>query len=67
MNENNFWLWLERISNIVQLMSYEILLNDFNNTDLMMYLQHQDDLLNEIISQNQKILSLLKGENDARN
>ena len=61
MNDNNFWLWIDRISNIAQLESYQILLEDFNNTDLMQYLQHQDELLNTIIDQNQKIINLLEG------
>ena len=61
MNDNNFWLWINRISNIAQLESYQILLEDFNNTDLMQYLQHQDELLNTIIDQNQQIINLLEG------
>jgi hypothetical protein len=61
MNDNNFWLWIDRISNIAQLESYQILLEDFNNTDLMNYLQHQDELLNTIIDQNQQIINLLEG------
>lgn len=51
---------LELISNILQIKSYEILVNDFNNTDLMEYLKHQDDLLNKIIDQNDQIIKLLK-------
>jgi hypothetical protein len=51
---------LELISNILQIKSYEILVNDFNNTDLMEYLKHQDDLLNKIINQNDQIIRLLK-------
>lgn len=58
---NDFDKNLERISNILQILSYEILVTDFNNTDLMQYLKHQDDLLNKIIRQNEEILSLLKG------
>lgn len=53
---------LERISNILQILSYEILVSDFNNTDLMQYLKHQDELLNKIIEQNKKIIDILKGE-----
>lgn len=66
MNENNFWFWLSVVSNLAQLASYDILLNDFNNHDLMEYLKHQDKLLNTIIEQNQKVIELLKGEGDAR-
>ena len=59
---NNFENSLEILSNIIQLKSYEILVNDFNNTDLMKYLKHQDDLLDKIIEQNNEIIHLLKGE-----
>lgn len=67
MNDNSFWFWLNVMANFAQLESYNILLNDFDNHDLMEYLNHQDDLLTTIIEQNQEIISLLKGENDARN
>ncbi len=66
---NNFENSLEILSNIIQLKSYEILVNDFNNTDLMKYLKHQDEILNKIIKQNEKIieqnekiLNMKKGE-----
>lgn len=59
---SNFDKNLELISNILQIMSYEILVKDFNNTDLMKYLKHQDNLLNRIIEQNNEILNLLKKE-----
>ena len=58
---NNFEKNLDILSNIIQLKSYDILINDFNNHDLMQYLQHQDNLLNEIIKQNEKIIKLLEG------
>lgn len=58
---NNFENNLELISNLLQIKSYEILVKDFNNTDLMKYLKHQDELLNKIIHQNSEIISLLKG------
>ena len=62
MNENNsFWFWLEVIANLAQLESYNILLNDFDNEDLMKYLEHQDTLLNKIIEQNNQIIKILKG------
>lgn len=54
---NDFDKGLEILSNVLQIKSYEILLNDFNNTDLMKYLRHQDDLLNKIIEQNEVIIS----------
>lgn len=58
---NNFENALEILSNLVQLKSYEILVNDFNNTDLMKYLKHQDELLDKIIKQNEELIDLLKG------
>lgn len=58
---NNFENNLERISNILQILSFQILVEDFNNTDLMKYLAHQDDLLNKIIDQNNELITLLKG------
>lgn len=59
---NNFEDNLEIVSNILQILSYEILVKDFNNTDLMKYLEHQDKLLDRIIKQNEEILNLLKGD-----
>lgn len=58
---NNFESNLERISNILQILSFQILIEDFNNTDLMKYLAHQDELLNKIIDQNDELITLLKG------
>ena len=58
---DNFEKNLEILSNLLQIKSYEILVNDFNNTDLMKYLKHQDDLLSKIIEQNEQILKTLKG------
>lgn len=58
---NNFDNGLELLSNLLQIKSYEILVNDFNNNDLMKYLQHQDELLDKIITQNETIIELLKG------
>lgn len=55
--ENN----LENFSNTLQILSFLILVQDFNNTDLMKYLAHQDDLLNKIIDQNEKIIQALEG------
>lgn len=54
---------LENFSNWLQIFSFLILIEDFNNTDLMKYLAHQDDLLNKIIDQNNELISLLKGGN----
>lgn len=53
---------LEDFSNWLQIFSFLILIEDFNNTDVMKYLAHQDDLLNTIIEQNKQIIEALKGE-----
>ena len=58
---NGFDKTLETVSNILQILSYEILVKDFNNTDLMKYLEHQDRLLDTIIEQNREILEHLQG------
>lgn len=58
MNDKN----LERLSNILQILSFQILVTDFNNTDLMKYLKHQDNMMNEIIEQNKEIIKLLRKE-----
>ena len=58
---NSFDNTLELLSNLLQIKSYEILINDFNNNDLMQYLKHQDELLDKIIEQNKQIIELLKG------
>ena len=52
---------LENFSNWFQIFSFLILIEDFNNTDLMKYLAHQDNLLDKIIQQNEEILNTLKG------
>ena len=57
MNKNN----LENFSNWLQIFSFLVLITDFNNNDLMRYLQHQDELLDKIINQNEEIINLLKG------
>lgn len=51
---------LEDFSNWLQIFSFLILIEDFNNTDLMKYLEHQDNIMNKIIQQNEEILQLLK-------
>ena len=58
---NGFDNNLEKLSNILQILSFQILVSDFNNTDLMKYLKHQDNLLSKIIEQNDEILKTLKG------
>jgi hypothetical protein len=61
MNNYDFFFWLNVMANWAQLQSYDILLKDFNNNDLMEYLKHQDELLSKIIHQNEQIIELLKG------
>lgn len=66
MNETGFFFWLSVVANIAQLESYNILLNDFDNHDLMEFLEQQDEILQTIIQQNNKIIQLLKGDKNAR-
>ena len=63
MNNYDFFFLLNVMANWAQLQSYDILLKDFNNNDLMKYLQYQDELLEKIINQNEEILLLLKEGN----
>ena len=51
----------DNITNLIQWLSFIILITDFNNTDLMKYLAHQDKLLDKIIDQNNELITLLKG------
>lgn len=52
---------LDLTSLILQLYSVILLLQDFNNTDLMRELQKQDsEYLEKIIKQNKEILEILK-------
>lgn len=52
---------LDLTSLILQLYSVILLLQDFNNTDLMKELQKQDsEYLEKIIKQNKEILEILK-------
>lgn len=47
---------------ILQIISLQILLKDYNNSDLMQELQMQDEkYFKKIIQQNEEIISLLKG------
>lgn len=50
---------IENFSNWLQIFSFLILIEDFNNSDLMKYLNHQDALLDKIIQQNQQLIDLL--------
>jgi hypothetical protein len=52
---------LDLSSLILQLYNLVLLMQDFNNTDLMQELQKQDkEYLEKIISQNNEILEILK-------
>ena len=62
---NNF---TNNLSLLLQVLSLEILFQDFNNSDLMQELQRQDnEYFEKLIKQNNEILSLLRKEvNDGR-
>jgi len=52
---------LDLTSLVLQLYSVILLLQDFNNTDLMQELQNQDEIyFKKIIEQNNQIITLLK-------
>lgn len=52
---------VDNLSLVLQALSLQILFQDFNNSDLMSELQHQNqDYLEKIIKQNEEILKLLK-------
>ena len=52
---------VDNLSLVLQVLSLQILFDDFNNTDLMQELQKQDsEYLEKIIKQNDEIISLLK-------
>lgn len=56
---------LDITSLFLQAISLDILLKDFNNSDLMGELQRQDkEYLEKIINQNNEILDLLKERSD---
>ena len=53
---------IDNLSLVLQVLSLQILFQDFNNTDLMQELQNQDNnYLKKIIEQNEEIIELLKG------
>ena len=52
---------VDNISLLLQALSLEILFRDYNNSDLMQELQHQDNnYFEKIIKQNEEILNILK-------
>jgi len=55
---------IDMTSLLLQLVNLDILFKDFNNSDLMKELQHQNaDYLEKIIEQNEKIIELLERRN----
>lgn len=58
MNNSNT---VDKLSLILQVLSLQLLFQDFNNVDLMQELQNQDsNYLQKIIEQNEEIINLLK-------
>lgn len=58
MNNNDF---INKLGLILQALSLEILFKDYNNTDLMQELQHQNnDYFKTLIKNQEEILKLLK-------
>lgn len=58
MNNNDF---INKLGLILQTLSLEILFKDYNNTDLMQELQHQNnDYFKTLIKNQEEILKLLK-------
>jgi hypothetical protein len=52
---------IDNLSLVLQVLSLQILFQDFNNTDLMQELQNQDNnYLKKIIQQNEEIIQLLQ-------
>ena len=52
---------VDNLSLVLQILSLQILFQDYNNSDLMNELQTQDEkYLKTIIKQNEEILSILK-------
>ncbi len=47
MEQDKFWEFMDRISDILQIANYEMLLKDASNNDLMNELQNQDIVLAE--------------------
>lgn len=59
---------VNNLSLILQILSLQILFQDFNNSDLMNELQRQDsEYLEKIIKQNKEIIALLKGGKNGTN
>lgn len=51
---------VDNLSLVLQVLSLQILFQDYNNSDLMQELQTQDEIyLKKIIEQNEKIIQIL--------
>ena len=56
---------MDNLALVLQVLSLQILFEDFNNSDLMQELQRQDsEYLEKIIKQNQEIINYLKKEGE---
>ena len=56
---------VDNLSLVLQALSLQILFQDYNNSDLMNELQHQNrDYLEKIIEQNNKIIEVLNERRD---
>lgn len=56
---------VDNLSLVLQVLSLQILFEDFNNSDLMQELQRQDsEYLEKIIRQNEEIINYLKKEGE---
>ena len=54
---------IDNLSLVLQVLSLQILFEDFNNSDLMQELQKQDsEYLEKIVKQNEEIINYLKGK-----
>ena len=62
MNNNEF---INKLGLILQALSLQILFQDYNNSDLMQELQHQNnDYFEQILKNQEKILQILKERSD---
>lgn len=63
--DSGMFFWLNTISNLLEIESYNLLLKDKTNTELMQELQHQNkDYLEKIIKQNEEILKKIDKLNE---
>ena len=68
MNDYDFFFWLNTIANILQIESYNLILQDVTNSEINNHLEEQDKVLieqiisklEEIASKNEEILRYLR-------